>query len=319
MSDSTSRLHGLLFGAAGAVLFSAKAILAKFQYAYGPDSLDVLSLRMLFALPLFVVYGVLAARRLPPVRLSRRQWAVLWLIGLLGYYLSSLLDFWGLEYVPVSLERLILFLSPTFVLLIGALWFGRRVSAAQWLALAIGYAGLLLVLRENLRIEGEHVLFGSALILGAALSYALYLVFSGELIERLGTARLVLAAMTISTLAVLAHYLLLRDWSDLWRWPAEVYLWAAANALFCTFLPVTFTMAAVRRMGSGMASQLSIIGPVSLLFLGWWLLDEVITALQLLGTGVVLVAVLLLGRETARRGPATRKDAPATTPEPPRP
>ena len=295
---TSGQVHGLLLGAAGAVLFSAKAILAKFQYRYGLDAVDVLTLRMLFALPLFVAYGWLAARRLSPVALSRRQWGSLLLIGLLGYYLSSLLDFWGLEYVPVALERLILFLSPTFVLLLGWLCFGRRVSGAQWAALGVGYAGLLLVLRENLRIEGEHVLFGSLLILGAALSYAVYLVLSGELIQRLGTARLVLAAMSVSTAAVLVHYLLLRDWAALWTWPPAAYAWAIANALLCTFLPVTFTMAAVRRLGSGRASQLSIIGPVSLLFLGGWLLDEPITALQLLGTAVVLGAVWLLGRET---------------------
>lgn len=293
-------LHGLLFAAAGAVLFSAKAILAKFQYRYGLDSLDVLTLRMLFALPLFVAYGWLAARRLPRLQLGRRERWQLLLIGLLGYYLSSLLDFWGLEYVPVALERLILFLSPTFVLLIGLIFLGKRVSGIQWLALAVGYAGLLLVLRENLRIEGEHILFGSLLVLGAALSYALYLVLSGELIQRLGTARLVLVAMSVSTAAVVLHYLLLRPLAALWQWPWEAYGWALANALFCTFLPVTFTMAAVRRIGSGSASQLSIIGPVSLLFLGYWLLDETITALQLLGTAVVIGAMLVLGRATAQ-------------------
>lgn len=293
-------LHGLLLAAAGAVLFSAKAILAKFQYRYGLDALDVLTLRMLFALPLFLLYGWFAARRLPALQLSGRERWLLLLIGLLGYYLSSLLDFWGLEYVPVALERLILFLSPTFVLLIGVLFLGKPVLRVQWLALAIGYAGLLLVLRENLRIEGEHILFGSALIFAAALSYALYLVLSGELIQRLGTARLVLVAMSVSSVAVILHYLLLRPASDLLQWPAEAYGWAAANALFCTFLPVTFTMAAVRRIGSGNASQLSILGPVSLLFLGYWLLDEPITALQLLGTLVVLGAMLVLGRASSR-------------------
>jgi drug/metabolite transporter (DMT)-like permease len=292
-----ARRTGLLLAAAGAILFSAKAILAKFQYRYGLDALDVLALRMLFALPLFVALALWQGRRAGPwPALSRRQWGSLLLVGLLGYYLSSLLDFWGLEYVPVSLERLILFLNPTFVLLIGLFAFGRRVDGRQWAALLLSYAGIVLVLLESLRIEGQHVLFGSLLVLGAALSYAIYLALSGELVQRLGTARLVLVAMAVSTAAVLAHYLWRREWEALWQWPAEVYGWALANALFCTLLPVSFTMAAVRRIGAGSAAQLSVLGPVSLLFLGSWLLGEAITALQLLGTAVVLGAVWVLSR-----------------------
>ncbi|WP_395788466.1 DMT family transporter [Aquimonas sp.] len=297
----TAQLHrsGLLLAAAGAILFSAKAILAKFQYRYGLDSLDVLTLRMLFAMPLFLLLGLRERMRGPGPRLSARERWVLLGIGLLGYYLSSLLDFWGLEYVPVSLERLILFLNPTFVLLIGLLFLGHTVSRLQWIAVAVSYAGIALVLAENLRVEGQHVLFGSALVLGAALSYALYLVGSGELVRRLGTARMVVIAMSISTAAICLHYLLVRDPARLLDWPAAAYGWALANAFFCTFLPVTFTMSAVRRVGPGIAAQLSVIGPVSLIFLGAWLLDEVITPLQILGTAVVLSAVWLLTRPRA--------------------
>jgi drug/metabolite transporter (DMT)-like permease len=300
--DILPRQHraGLLLAAAGAILFSAKAILAKFQYRYGIDAVDVLALRMLMAMPLFALLGLRQRLRGPGPRLSLRDAGSLLLIGLLGYYLSSLLDFWGLQYVPVSLERLILFLNPSFVLLIGLLFFCRRVGPRQWLAMIIGYAGVCLVMVENLRIEGAQVAFGSLLVLGAALSYALYLVLSGELIQKLGTARLVVAAMAVSTLAVLAHYLLLRPVQGLLDFPAAVYALAAANAVFCTFLPVTFTMAAVRRVGAGVTAQLSVLGPVSLLFLGAWLLDEAITALQLIGTAVVLLAVWVLTRPPPR-------------------
>jgi len=301
MSDSSAVLNhrsGLMLAAAGAILFSAKAILAKFQYRYGMDALDVLTLRMLFALPLFALLGLRERLRGKGPQLSARQrWSLLG-IGLLGYYLSSLLDFWGLEYVPVSLERLILFLNPTFVLLIGLLFFQRAVSPRQWLAMALSYAGIGLVLIENLRIEGDQVLFGSLLVLGAAISYALYLAVSGELVKALGTARLVVAAMSVSTAAVFVHYLLVRAPTDLLGFAPAAYGWALANAFFCTFLPVTFTMAAVRRVGPGTTAQLSVIGPVSLVFLGAWLLDEQITLLQLAGTAVVLGAVYVLTRPT---------------------
>jgi drug/metabolite transporter (DMT)-like permease len=251
---------------------------------------------MLLALPLF---GLLALRqRLTgpgPRLLPRERWTLLW-IGLLGYYLSSLLDFWGLQYIPVSLERLILFTSPGFVLLIGWLGWGRRVVPRQWVILATSYAGIALVMLEGLRFEGSQVLLGSALVLGAAISYALYLLLSGELIQRLGTVRLVSLAMAISTAATVLHYLLLRSPGRLLEWPPEAYAWALANAFFCTFLPVTFTLAAVRRIGSGEAAQLSVLGPVSLVFLGAWLLGEPLSLLQLAGTAVVLWAMWRLGR-----------------------
>jgi drug/metabolite transporter (DMT)-like permease len=298
-----ARKVGFTLAAVGAVLFSAKAILAKFQYRYGIDALDVLALRMLMSLPLFVILGIHESRRPGRTPMSRRDFGLILILGVLGYYLSSLFDFWGLEYVPVSLERLILFLNPTFVLLIGVFAFGRKVARKEWIALAVSYAGVALVFVENLRVQGEHVLFGSGLVLLAALSYALYLAMSGQLIQRIGSLRLVAYAMCVSTAATVIHYLLLRDPMHLLQLPAQVYWLALVNAIFCTFLPVTFTMGAVARLGAGSAAQMSVIGPVSLVFLGAWLLGEPITAVQLIGTAVVLSGVLLLTRPGANSVP----------------
>lgn len=302
-SPAGARRLGLALGAAGAVLFSAKAILAKFQYRHGLDALDVLALRMLFSLPLFLLLGVREARRPGRAPIGRRDFGLIVILGVLGYYLSSLLDFWGLEYVPVSLERLILFLNPTFVLLIGVFAFARRVARREWIALAVSYAGVALVFVENLRVEGEHVLLGSALVLLAALSYALYLALSGQLLKRIGSLRLVAWAMCVSTAATAVHYLLVRDPAHLLQLSPTTYALALANAVFCTFLPVTFTMGAVARLGAGTAAQLAVIGPVSLVFLGAWLLGEAITAVQLLGTAVVLAGVWLLTRPAANSVP----------------
>ncbi|ALN61158.1 triose-phosphate Transporter family protein [Lysobacter antibioticus] len=305
-----ARRLGIALAASGAVLFSAKAILAKLQYRYGVDSLDVLTLRMALSLPLFVLLGIRETRRarqrqaLP----SRRDLGLILVLGVLGYYLSSLLDFWGLEYVPVSLERLILFLNPTIVLLIGLFAYRRKVAAKEWIALAVSYAGVVLVMVENLRVQGEHVLFGSALVLGAAVSYALYLAMSGELVKRMGSLQLVAYAMVVSTAATLIHYLIARDPGGLLGLPWQVYGLATANAVFCTFLPVTFTMAAVARLGAGTAAQFSVIGPVSLVFLGAWVLGETITAIQLVGTAVVLGGVVLLSRPGANSVPVAPPD-----------
>ncbi|WP_051885382.1 DMT family transporter [Lysobacter antibioticus] len=310
VAPNRARRLGIALAASGAVLFSAKAILAKLQYRYGVDSLDVLTLRMALSLPLFVLLGIRETQRarqrqaLP----SRRDLGLILVLGVLGYYLSSLLDFWGLEYVPVSLERLILFLNPTIVLLIGLFAYRRKVAAKEWIALAVSYAGVVLVMVENLRVQGEHVLFGSALVLGAAVSYALYLAMSGELVKRMGSLQLVAYAMVVSTAATLIHYLIARDPSGLLGLPWQVYGLATANAVFCTFLPVTFTMAAVARLGAGTAAQFSVIGPVSLVFLGAWVLGESITAIQLVGTAVVLGGVVLLSRPGANSVPVAPPD-----------
>lgn len=298
-----ARRMGLALAAAGAVLFSAKAILAKFQYRHGIDALDVLALRMLLSLPLFIALGVHESRRSDRAPMTRRDFGLIVVLGVLGYYLSSLFDFWGLEYVPVSLERLILFLNPTFVLLIGVFAFKRRVARREWIALAVSYAGVAFVFVENLRVEGDRILLGSGLVLLAALTYALYLSMSGQLITRIGSLRLVAYAMCVSTAATVIHYLLLRDPMHLLQLPAPVYGLALGNAIFCTFLPVTFTMGAVARLGAGTAAQLSVLGPVSLVFLGAWLLGEPITAIQLIGTTVVLGGVLLLTRPAANSVP----------------
>lgn len=300
--DPSVRRTGFALAAAGAILFSAKAILAKLHYRYGVDALDVMALRMLFSGPLFFVLAIRETLRAQASRPSRRDLGLILVLGLLGYYLSSLLDFWGLEYVPVSLERLILFLNPTVVLLLGLLFFGRRVSGRQWLAMAISYAGVALVFAENFHLEGEHIAFGSALVFGAALSYGLYLAMSGELVRRIGSMRLVAYAMSVSTVAMLLHYGLAREFSDLLALPWQVHALAVANAVFCTFLPVTFTMAAVARIGAGSTAQLSVLGPVSLVFLGGFVLGETITWLQIVGTAVVLGGVLVLSRAGSKPG-----------------
>jgi drug/metabolite transporter (DMT)-like permease len=301
-ADASARRLGFLLAAGGAVLFSAKAILAKFQFRYGLDALDVMALRMSFSLPLFAALAVRESRR-ARAPLQRRDIGVILVLGVLGYYLSSLLDFWGLQYVPVSLERLILFLNPTFVLLLGVVFFKRHVARREWLALAVSYAGVVLVFLENLRLEGEHLVLGSALVLGAALAYALYLALSGELIHRVGPLRLVAYAMLTSTAATAVHYLLARDPAHLLQLPTPVYGFALANAVLCTFAPVTMTMAAVARIGSGATAQLSALGPVSLLFLGGWLLGEKVSIVQVVGTAIVLGGILLLARPAANSLP----------------
>ena len=293
-------LAGLLIAAIAAILFSCKAILAKLMYRDGADAVAVMSLRMLFAGPIFIAMAGLYAYRARvdafttvPLTASER-WQVL-LLGFLGYYLSSLLDFLGLQFVSASLERLILFLTPTLVALIGWFVYAKPIVKAQSQGLVLSYAGVACVFVEQLHFNGSHVALGSALVFMAALSYAGYLSLSGALVKKLGSARLVAYAMSVSSACMLIHFLALESIETLNQSSRVVQL-SVLNAIFCTVLPVFLTMEAIRQIGAAQASQLSMLGPVSLLFLGYWLLQEPITLLQLMGTAVVLAGVYWANR-----------------------
>jgi len=282
----------------GAVLFSSKSIVAKLSYRYGVDALVVMGLRMLLALPCFALiawYQMQRARRGRIARLTRRDALLVVLLGCIGYYLSSYLDFLGLQYITAGLERLILFLSPTFVVLMTALGLKRAITPRQWLALALSYGGVIMVFVQDLTFAGDDVLLGSTLVLGAALSYSLYLLGSGELLQRIGASRLVAYASTVSCVVTLVHFLLARSWQGLVQVRA-VYELALVHAVLQTVVPVFLLMWAVARIGAPLAAQLGMVGPVSVLFLAHWLLDEPITALQLAGTAVVLAGLFVLGR-----------------------
>lgn len=283
---------GLWFAAAGAVLFSAKAVVAKFIYREGADALDLMALRMLLAAPVFMAVAVWhGARTQDGMALQRRDWQWIAALGFLGYYLSSLLDFYGLMYIPAALERLILFMTPTLVLLLGTLLLKKPLSRAQLKLSLVAWIGLVLVYAENLRLGGEGLWLGAALVLGAALSYSLYLLYCGEWVQRLGSLRLVAWVMLVSTALIQLHYLTLRDLSHLLALPSAVWGWSLLNAVFCTVLPVFLTMAAVARIGAARTAQLSVVGPIALMIAGPLLLDEVPTLLQWVGTAVTLAAL----------------------------
>ncbi len=289
-------LLGLGIAVLGAILFSTKAIVAKLIYRYNIDAVTLITFRMLFSLPVFAAIGLWQMRRAPPLSV-RDRWQVLGL-GLVGYYLSSILDFLGLQYIGVSLERLILFLTPTFVMLITVTLFKRRIGGREWLALLTSYGGIALVFIEDLQFGGADIVLGAVLVLGAALSYAIYLLMSGELVRRVGTWRLVAYAMCVSSLACVLNFVLLRPVSVLLAQPLPVYVLSLVNAFFCTVLPVSMTMVAVQKIGAASTSQASMVGPVSTLFLAAIVLQEPVTVLQITGTALVLAGIYLLSKKS---------------------
>ncbi len=278
---------------AGAIAFSGKAILAKLMYRHGVDAVQVLFWRMALALPLFLALAWWAGRGKPAF--TRRDWLAIVGLGFCGYYLASLLDFMGLMYVTASLERLILYLNPTLVLLLSVLLLGKRVSARQMIASAIGYAGVLLVFGQELGFQGANVALGSALVFGSALAYALYLVASGEVVQRLGALRLTGAATSVACLFAIAQLFVLRPPSAVIV-PEPVLWLSLLNALFTTFAPVLMVMMAIERIGATLASQCGMVGPMSTIVLGVVLLGEPFTGWVVAGTVLVLLGVWLLAR-----------------------
>ena len=289
------------------ILLSAKAIVAKLMYAEGLQAIEVVALRMLLAGPVFAAVSWWTWRQMP--RLSPGEiWRIL-LLGLVGYYGASTLDFLGLQYISAGLERLILFLTPTLVILIGVTRFGRRPSPQQWWSMALAYAGILLVVWHDLGNSGPQVALGVGLVFVATALYAVYLSWSGELVRKVGPVRLTSLAMCSCTFGGLAQFAALQPWESLLDQSPRIWQLAMVNASLCTVVPVYLFMVAVARIGAAHAAQVSMVGPVSTLFLAWWWLSEPISALQLMGTALVLAGILVLGmrRAAAAAPPRARR------------
>lgn len=288
---------GLLLAAGGAVAFSGKAIIVKLAYRHGVDAVTLIMFRMLFALPLFVALAWWAGRGKPP--LTARDWRMVFVLGFTGYYLASFLDFAGLQYISASLERLILYLNPTLVLAITVLFFRHRVTPRQLLAMAVSYSGVLLVFGHELQVQGADTALGAALVFGSALSYAVYLSLSGEEVRRLGSLRLTGLATTVACLLCIAQFLLLRPLSAAAVAPEVIWL-SLLNATLCTFAPVLMVMMAIERIGATLTAQTGMVGPMSTIALGVWLLGEPLNAWIVAGTVAVLAGVWLLARAGGR-------------------
>jgi len=283
----------LLLATLGAICFSGKAIIVKLAYRYGVDAVTLIMYRMLFALPIFALMAWWASRG--QTALSRKDWlGVLWL-GFTGYYLASFLDFAGLAYITASLERLILYLNPTLVLLLGLVLYRRRITATQIIGMAISYSGVVLVFGQEVSLSGPDTAWGALLVILSAVSYAIYLVYSGELVKRLGAMRLVGLASTVACLCCLLQFVLLRPLSAAAVAPEVIWL-SLLNATLCTVAPVLMVMMAIERIGASMASQAGMVGPMSTILMGVVILGEPFTAWVAAGTVLVIAGIFVFTR-----------------------
>lgn len=283
----------VLFGAIG---YSSKAIFIKLAYRYGADSVSLVALRMAFSLPFFLVAAWYSNRskRADDLRLTPRRWGHLIFLGVMGYYVASLCDFWSLQYLTASLARLILFTYPTLVLLISALFLGRKISWIEVGAVLLSYLGIALAFSQSLEItENEYFWRGVALSFASALAFAIYLIGSGEYLPKLGTLRYNSLTMSIACLAILIHHGIQYQWA-LFDFPAPVYWYCLGMAFAATVFPSFMVAEGIRRLGAGPASIISSIGPISTIMLAAVFLGESFGSWQWVGAVLVIGGVFLL-------------------------
>jgi drug/metabolite transporter (DMT)-like permease len=286
-------LLGVIFALLAAVGFSAKAILVKLAYLGNVDAVTLLALRMVFAAPFFIGVAIWARRHHAAPMDAHDRLLVVGL-GLVGYYLSSYLDFLGLQYITAGLERLILFLYPTMTVILAAVIFKQRITRKVLAAMALSYAGIALVFLHDVGVsQSDVVLIGAALVFASTLSYSIYLVGAGHAIARIGALRFTAYASLVASAACVLQFLVMRPWSAL-ELPLQVYEYAIAMAVFSTVLPVFLLSFAIHRIGSGSTSLIGTVGPVSTIYMAYVFLGENVSLLQIVGSALVLTGVLII-------------------------
>ena len=278
----------------GAVCFSGKAVLVKMTYTYDVDFITLLVLRM--GLSVFFYIALLFFLAPNKNEVTNGNLFALFGLGIGGYYFSSVFDFWGLEYVSASMERLILFIYPTLVVIISALVFKTPVRKVQIGALVLTYSGMLIVFYDGNNASGSNIVIGAILIFLAALTYASYLLGTGKLLPVFGTLRYTCYIMIIAAVAVIIHYLLVKahPFETLHQLPGEVWLNSIIMAVFSTVIPSFLISEGIKMIGAGNASIIAAVGPVSTIILAYFFLGEHISLLEGVGTVLVLGGVLLV-------------------------
>ncbi|MDO6461655.1 DMT family transporter [Granulosicoccaceae sp. 1_MG-2023] len=298
---SAAAALGMALAVASAAGFSMKAIFVKLAYVYGVDAETLLALRMAYSLPVFLAIGLFALWR-GGYRLTRRDWLALLVLGFLGYYLASYLDFLGLNYISASLERLILFSYPTLVVLISVVYFGKALSRGMLVSLVVCYAGVGLAVGHDLMLAPGRaaVLTGAALVFGSALSYSLYIVGNAQVVHRIGAQHLTGWASSFACLISLGQFFAMRPVSALVQ-PWQVHAYAFGMAMLSTVLPVWCLSQAIRLIGAGKVALTANLGPVLTMGFAWLLLGEHLGAYQIGGAMLVIGGVLMVARENVRR------------------
>lgn len=284
----------------GAILFSTKAIIVKKAFAdTSIDALTLLTLRMVFSLPFFLIAAFWISSKTGNVRMTRKQWLQLLVLGISGYYLSAYFDFVGLQYISAGLERLILFLYPTFVLIINRVVFKQPISKTQRLALFLTYTGIGIAYFNEMQFDTSNPYFfwGSFLIFACSVTYAIYIAGSGKVIPAIGSSKFAAYSMLIATAVLFIHFVVRGDYSGVSE-ATDMWTYGIVLAILATVIPTFMISAGLSRIGSNNVAIISGIGPVSTILQAHWILGEKIHMAQMVGTALVIAGVLLTGWKT---------------------
>lgn len=289
------RLVGIVLAFVGSILYSTKAVFVKLAYQFDVDAVSLLLMRMMFSLPFYLGIAIYISRKSSNYRLTRQDYQQLFILGIIGYYLSSYLDFKGLEYITASLERLILFIYPTIVVLIGYFFYKEKISRSQIIALILTYIGIAVVFVGNVEIGNrEDLVIGSILIVLCSIFFAIYMVGSGQILPRIGTWRFTSYALTISSVAVIVHYFIENKGVGSFNYPLPVFGYGFLMATISTVIPTLLISEAIRRVGASNVAIIASVGPISTITLAWVFLDERLAVTQILGGFLVLAGVVFI-------------------------
>lgn len=295
MSSASTRSAyiGVACALIGSIGFSTKTVFVKLAYQYEVDVMTLLALRMLIALPLFLAMACWAGTG--GMHMSRRDWALIVTLGFISYYLGSYLDFTGLQYISAGLGRLILYLYPTLVLLLSAVFLKQPVRALHLVSLALSYGGIALALQHEFAVGANLPLmaFGAGLVFASAVIYAIYLIAGSRIVHRLGSMRFTAYASISASIFVIAHFMITHGSARL-AVARPVYWLTLLMAVFSTVLPLWLMAEALRRIGANQLALVSCLGPISTILLAHFFLGEPVTVVQLAGAVLVLAGVMLV-------------------------
>jgi len=292
-------ISGILLGILGIVLFSSKAVMVKLAYQYQVDALSILFLRMLFSFPFYLVIAIIYSKKENAVSIEKNDYVWLAFFGIVGYYLSSYFDFVGLVYIKASLERIILFLYPTIIIIFNKLFLKKPITSTQAIAIFLTYIGIIITFWGEVVISGSNTYLGGFFILLCAITYASYLVGSGWLIPKFGVVKFTAYAMLISCVCVFIHYGLFSE-INLFSFSWEVYLLGFLIAIFATVIPSFLVSESINRISSSNFAVIAGFGPISTIILAGFFLNERLTLLQLFGALVVIFGILLVSLKKAK-------------------
>jgi drug/metabolite transporter (DMT)-like permease len=296
MTALQKQYFGVFLGICSAACFSTKAIMVKYAYMYHADTIFILFLRLFFSLPIYILIAYIYSKK-ATTPITRKDWIWIVFLGIIGYYLSSLFDFIGLKYISASLERLILFVYPTMIVVLNTLLFKSKLQGKDYIALGLTYIGIFFIYLGNSESTSRNLIIGSTLVFSCALTYACYIIGSGKLIPKIGAQRYTSYVMIVSSIAVIIHQGIANGIPDLSTVSPPILWIGFTMAMIATVIPSLTLAQSIKLLGTEKSSIIATLGPVFTIALANYLLNEPFTMRQAIGTIFIITGVFIVSKK----------------------